>query len=159
MGKRTIVKRNGHSDKALNTVTISPRVGRVEDLENSEERFDVVFSSWGHIKWNEQGHIMERIASNNAIVMLVNNWGEDDDLSKVWPDISNQKFITRRKLMKEGNFFISRLDSYLDLTNESTFESVSAIFSKEHMLKHRSGLLFNIGIAFGWKSVSKEAIM
>ena len=99
---------------------------------------------------------MERLGSRNAVVILVNNWGENDDLCKVWPDISNKKFIMRRKLMEDGNFNIIRLDSFIDLKDEFMFKSMSAIFSKDHMSKHRSDM-FNIGIAFGWKTVSKMA--
>lgn len=129
---------------------VSFRLGTVEDLEEKKEKFNVVFTSWGHIKWNKQGHIMESVAAENAIVILINNWGENDDFVKFWPDYANQKYIKRRRLMEEGHFNVFRLDSFVDLTDKLLYASMSAIFGEEYVQKHRSNS-FNIGIAVGWK--------
>jgi len=140
-------------EKSANYGNVSFRLGTVEQLEEKAERFDVVFSTWGHIHWNLKGYIMERVAAENGVVMLVNNWGEDDDFSKLWPICANNHFIRRRKLLEDGNFHVVRLDSHIDLTDDVVCNSVNALFGEENVTKYGSNS-FQIGIVMGWKKVT-----
>ena len=138
---------------------VSFKLGRIEELAGTDSRFDVVFSSWGHIKWNAKGGIMEHIVKENGLVMLVNNWGEDDDFEKLWPNDALAVFRNRRKLLLEGEYNVMRVDSHLDLDNEDNealFDAMSRIFGATHMQKHRKSP-FKIGIVLAWQKNLRRA--
>jgi SAM-dependent methyltransferase len=126
------------------------QLGKVEELESVGRQFEVAFSSWGHIQWNIQGGLMERVVKENGIAMLVNNWGEGDDFEKLWPNEALGVFRTRIKLLKEQEYDVKKLDSVLNLDNEVLFDAMSRIFGTTHMQKHRK-TPFKIGIVLAFK--------
>ncbi|MEK8021984.1 MAG: class I SAM-dependent methyltransferase [Candidatus Parabeggiatoa sp.] len=126
------------------------QLGKVEELDSVGSQFDVAFSSWGHIQWNIQGGMMERVVKENGIAMLVNNWGEGDDFEKLWPNEALGVFRDRINLLKEGEYEVKRLDSHLNLDNEVLFDSMSRIFGTTHLQKHRKNP-FQIGIVLAFK--------
>lgn len=140
-------------ERCLPYKNASFRNGIVEELEQKGEKFNVVFSSWGHIQWNAQGKIMERVATDGGVVMLVNNWGENDDFGKLWPETAISVFVKRRELMQQGDFNVQRLDSYLDLTDPPVYNSMSKLFGEEYVVKHKAAKRFQIGIVLAWKKL------
>jgi len=126
------------------------QLGKIEEIESVGSQFDVAFSSWGHIQWNIQGGMMERVVKENGIAMLVNNWGADDDFEKLWPNEALGVFRDRINLLKKEEYEVQRLDSHLNLDNEVLFDSMSRIFGSEHLQKHRK-TPFQIGIVLAFK--------
>ena len=131
---------------------ISFEQSTIEALENNNKKFDVVFSTWGHIHWNEKGGIMEQVVHKDGIVILVNNWGEGDDFEKLWPQEPLKIFKTRRELLEKAEYEVKKIDSLLNLENASLFEAMSRIFGERPMKANRKSP-FQIGIVLAWKQV------
>ena len=132
------------------------KLGEIESLAETDSTFDVVFSSWGHIHWNAKGGIMEKVVKENGLVILINNWGEGDDFEKLWPNEALAIFRDRRNLLLEGKYNVKRVDSYLDLNDETLFDAISRIFGRTHMQKHRKSP-FEIGIVLAWQKNLQRA--
>ncbi len=129
------------------------RSGTIEQLERTENAFDVVFSSWGHIHWNEKGGIMEYVAKPDGLAMLVNNWGEEDDFSKLWPESALTIHKTRREILQKNHYQVSNVVSEVNLDDENLFDAMSRLFGQRQMYEHRTSP-FQIGIVLAWKKIT-----
>lgn len=143
-------------ERTRNYKNVTFKLGEIEELTETDSKFDVVFSSWGHIHWNAKGGIMERVVKENGLVILVNNWGEGDDFEKLWPNEALAVFRDRRNLLLEGEYNVKKVDSYLDLDDEALFDAISRIFGRDHMEKHRKSP-FEIGIVLAWQKNVQRA--